>query len=213
MTERASGAGYPLRRLIAASSPIGRAKFVSFADSAPKGSAQRVDKPSGAAAPLALPMGELSAKLTERVLASPDRMANSVLVKYPSDVKSCPAGMVKFDAVASSEMKFAHIRVSEYFIAKLFHSALAEFHLPARANFTEKSTCFRKCFFHGVDDGSLPRPKNMPPACFYPPFGRAGLSTPTIHQIPYKNRRYPKISPVFMGWMMGVEPTTFRATI
>ena len=32
-------------------------------------------------------------------------------------------------------------------------------------------------------------------------------------QIPYKNRRYPKISPVFMGWMMGVEPTTFRATI
>lgn len=46
-----------------------------------------------------------------------------------------------FDAVASSEMKFAHIRVSEYFTAKLFHSALAEFHLPARANFTEKGTC------------------------------------------------------------------------
>ena len=36
----------------------------------------------------------------------------------------------------------------------------------------------------------------------------------TAHpQKTYKNRRYPKISPVFMGWMMGVEPTTFRATI
>ena len=47
-----------------------------------------------------------------------------------------------------------------------------------------------------------------PPDCFL-----FALSTPIIPQIPYKNRRYPKISPVFMGWMMGVEPTTFRATI
>ena len=40
LTERATGAGYPLRRLIAASSPIVRANFVSFADSAPFGSAK-----------------------------------------------------------------------------------------------------------------------------------------------------------------------------
>ena len=45
------------------------------------------------------------------------------------------------------EMKFAHIREanishlrSKYFTAKLFH-------LPARANFVEKSTCLGKCFF------------------------------------------------------------------
>ena len=56
--------------------------------------------------------------------------------------------------------------------------------------------------------GTLPRPKNSPPDCFF-----NGLSSPIIRQKPYKNRRYPKISPVFMGWMMGVEPTTFRATI
>ena len=84
-------------------------------------------------------MGELSPKVTERVLALPIGWHNSVLVKYPSDVKSCPAGMVKFDAVASSEMKFAHIRVSEYFTfaEQIFHSEAIS--LARRANFTEKS--------------------------------------------------------------------------
>ena len=45
---------------------------------------------------------------------------------------------MKFSAGAESEIKFAHIRVSEYFTAKQFHSAAAEFHLPARANLVEK---------------------------------------------------------------------------
>ena len=62
--------------------------------------------------------------------------------------------------------------------------------------------------------GTLPRPKNSPPDCFCTSVRTgAGLSSPIIHQIPYKNRRYPKISPVFMGWIMGLEPTIFRATI
>ena len=54
--------------------------------------------------------------------------------------------------------------------------------------------------------GTLPRPKNSPPDCFCTSVRTgAGLSSPIIHQIPYKNRRYPKISPVFMGWIMGLE--------
>ena len=44
-------------------------------------------------------------------------------------------------------MKFAHIRVSEYFTfaKQIFHSEAIS--LARRANFVEKSTCFRKCFF------------------------------------------------------------------
>ena len=45
------------------------------------------------------------------------------------------------------EMKFAHIRVSEYFTfaEQIFHSEAIS--LARRANFVEKSTCLRKCFF------------------------------------------------------------------
>ena len=45
------------------------------------------------------------------------------------------------------EMKFAHIRVSEYFTfaEQIFHSKAIS--LARRANFVEKSTCLRKCFF------------------------------------------------------------------
>ena len=44
-------------------------------------------------------------------------------------------------------MKFAHIRVSEYFTfaEQIFHSEAIS--LARRANFVEKSTCLRKCFF------------------------------------------------------------------
>jgi len=44
-------------------------------------------------------------------------------------------------------MKFAHIRVSEYFTfaEQIFHSRAIS--LARRANFVEKSTCFCKCFF------------------------------------------------------------------
>ncbi len=44
-------------------------------------------------------------------------------------------------------MKFAHIRVSEYFTfaKQIFHSEAIS--LARRANFVEKSTCLRKCFF------------------------------------------------------------------
>ena len=54
---------------------------------------------------------------------------------------------MKFSAYAESEMKFAHIRVSEYFTfaEQIFHSEAIS--LARRANFVEKSTCFRKCFF------------------------------------------------------------------
>ena len=46
-------------------------------------------------------------------------------------------------------MKFAHIRVSEYFTfaEQIFHSVAIS--LARRANFVEKSTCLRKCFFLG----------------------------------------------------------------
>ena len=45
------------------------------------------------------------------------------------------------------EMKFAHIRVSEYFTfaEQIFHSEAIS--LARRANFVEKSTCRSKCFF------------------------------------------------------------------
>ena len=44
-------------------------------------------------------------------------------------------------------MKFAHIRVSEYFTfaKQIFHSEAIS--LARRANFVEKSTCRGKCFF------------------------------------------------------------------
>ena len=45
------------------------------------------------------------------------------------------------------EMKFTHIRVSEYFTAKLFHLGVAKFHSP-QADFVEKSTsATQMCFF------------------------------------------------------------------
>ena len=45
------------------------------------------------------------------------------------------------------EIKFAHIRVSEYFTfaEQIFHSEAIS--LAHRANFVEKSTCWSKCFF------------------------------------------------------------------
>ena len=65
------------------------------------------------------------------------RMWNNFLaeiVKYCSRRSQC-------------EMKFAHIRVSEYFTfaEQIFHSEAIS--LARRANFVEKSTCLRKCFF------------------------------------------------------------------
>ena len=65
------------------------------------------------------------------------RMWNNFLaeiVKYCSRRSQC-------------EMKFAHIRVSEYFTfaEQIFHSEAIS--LAQRANFVEKSTCVSKCFF------------------------------------------------------------------
>ena len=50
-------------------------------------------------------------------------------------------------------MKFAHIRASEYFTfaKQIFHSKAIS--LARRANFVEKSTCLRKCFFLVGDGG------------------------------------------------------------
>ena len=60
------------------------------------------------------------------------------------------------------EMKFAHIRASEYFTfaKQIFHSEAishgkAIFHSP-KANFVEKSTCFGKCFFLAPPAGLEP---------------------------------------------------------
>jgi hypothetical protein len=57
--------------------------------------------------------------------------------------------------------------------------------------------------------GILPRHKNSPPDCFCPGFAGAGLLNPIIA---IKNTEA-KASVFFMGWIMGFEPTTFRATI
>ena len=62
-------------------------------------------------------------------------------------------------------MKFAHIRVSEYFTfaEQIFHSEAIS--LARRANFVEKSTCVSKCFFlshnYNLDDGVFRSSDNM----------------------------------------------------
>ena len=52
-------------------------------------------------------------------------------------------------------MKFAHIRVSEYFTfaKQIFHSEAIS--LARRANFVKKSTCRSKCYFLGAPSGTL----------------------------------------------------------
>ena len=71
------------------------------------------------------------------------------------------------------EMKFAHIRVSEYFTfaKQIFHSEAIS--LARRANFVEKSTCERKCFFL-VGDGGFGPPKSVTTDLQSAPFGRSG---------------------------------------
>ena len=58
-------------------------------------------------------------------------------------------------------MKFAHIRVSEYFTfaKQIFHSEAIS--LARRANFVEKSTCRSKCFFLVEAKGLEPMTSRM----------------------------------------------------
>ena len=60
---------------------------------------------------------------------------------------NCEISHAAFGSVRC-EMKFAHVRVSEYFTfaKQIFHSEAIS--LARRANFVEKSTCLCKCFFH-----------------------------------------------------------------
>ena len=50
--------------------------------------------------------------------------------------------------------------------------------------------------------GTFPRPKNSPPDCFYPPCGRAGLSSPFRCK---KKSRYPKWDICFSGTPKGTR--------
>ena len=73
------------------------------------------------------------------------------------------------------------------------------FETPIRTESSNPSSC--GC---GLLVWTLPRPKNMPPACFL-----NGLSNPIIS----RKKRHPFGCLFFLGWIMGFEPTTFRATI
>ena len=60
--------------------------------------------------------------------------------------------------------------------------------------------------------GTLPRPKNSPPDCFY---GSKSCRRPFESHYPPNSikKEAPTGASVFMGWVMGLEPTIFRATI
>ena len=60
----------------------------------------------------------------------------------------------------------------------------------------------------------LPRPKNrLSPACFYTSVRTgAGLSNP-IYRPPHKNKTDLLVCLIFMGWVMGFEPTNTGTTI
>ncbi len=64
-------------------------------------------------------------------------------------------------------MKFAHIRVSEYFTfaEQIFHSEAIS--LARRANFIEKSTCLGKCFFLAGIVGLEPTHAGVKVLCLY----------------------------------------------
>ena len=71
-----------------------------------------------------------------------------ILVKYFADAKCeiSAVALVKFFAHAESEMKSIHRR-SDFTRRKRILHREAVFHSSAKMNFTEKSTCFSKCFF------------------------------------------------------------------
>ena len=54
--------------------------------------------------------------------------------------------------------------------------------------------------------GTLPRPKNSPPDCFYPGFAGGGLSSPARHN---KKSRYPNGYLDFLVRRKGLEPLTY----
>ena len=61
---------------------------------------------------------------------------------------------------------------------------------------------------HGLSHGL----KNMPPACFLPLL-RKGRPFKSHHRPKYKKKGYLLVSFLFMGWVMGLEPTTPGTTI
>ena len=94
--------------------------------------------------------------------------SRKLLVKYSAYAECeimCCRTLWNIAPSSQCEMKFAHIRVSEYFTRRRRISHFAEiFHLPARANFVEKSTCLRKCFFlagiAGFEPAKMPESKS-----------------------------------------------------
>jgi len=78
-------------------------------------------------------------------------MPADVLVKYlvSFDVKLFPVGIVKYFAYTKSEMKFATCRRA-YFTWRQPYFTAKRFHLPVRANFTEKATSCGLSLFHGA---------------------------------------------------------------
>ena len=88
-------------------------------------------------------------------------------------------------------MKFAHIRVSEYFTfaKQIFHSVAIS--LARRANFVEKSTCLRKCFFLAGLDGFRTFTKPL-----------AWYDIPTDITIKQNKKDTARVSLLFwLGWM------------
>ena len=67
--------------------------------------------------------------------------------------------------------------------------------------------------FPGVGDGILPRTKKHAAGMFFASRWSAVLFESHHPEYPYKIRGYLKVSSVFMGWVMGFEPTNTGTTI
>ena len=118
--------------------------------------------------------------------------------------------IVKYCSLQSQcEMKFAHIRVSEYFTfaEQIFHSEAIS--LARRANFIEKSTCLSKCFFLaglvGVEPTRHESKSCVLPLDYSPVYIKR--KTALLNNSGHTSRVSRDV-----GWEMGFEPTIFSAT-
>ena len=82
-------------------------------------------------------------------------------MKCPSDMK-----------LLRNEVKFA-IMCEAHFIREAYFILRSRTSLARRANFIEKSTCFRKCFFLVGEDGFEPSKRNAADLQSVP-FGHSG---------------------------------------
>ena len=82
------------------------------------------------------------------------------------------------------EMKSIHRR-GDFTSAKRGFHLRSRFHPPERVDFTEKSTCFRKCFFLVGEDGFEPSKRNAADLQSVP-FGHSG-TPPDIRLIRKRN--------------------------